>query len=70
MPKVRLHSGEEVTVVPRFYLRCKCGVQVLLGTFGPRDEPVALHPLPQCPLFIEADLLTYLQTIRKLYESN
>ena len=70
MPKVRLSSGEDVTVVPRFCLRCTCGVQVVLGTFGPKDEPIAMHPLPQCKLFTESDLLTYVRTLRKLYEPN
>jgi len=70
MPKVRLRNGEEVTVVPRFCLRCTCGTTVMLGTFGPKDEPVVLHPLPQCKLFKDTDLLTYVRTLRKLYESN
>ena len=54
MPKVRLRSGE------RQPLPCQVS--------GIRSEPCC--SLPQCKLFTESDLLTYVRTLRKLYEPN
>ena len=68
MRKVRLPSGKSVCVVPTLSVQCTCGVRVQVGVFGSHEEPIALHPLPQCELFRKSDLLTYVQTLRKFYE--
>lgn len=64
-------NASEVVVRPQVQVKCTCcGLWVILGVFGPDDEPTALHPLPQCKLFVETDLLTYIRTLRQHYEGN
>jgi hypothetical protein len=69
-PVKGIEPGGEVDVRPQAHVRCTCGLWVLIGEFGDKDEPIVLHPLPQCKLFVGTDLLTYIRTLRQHYEGN
>lgn len=60
----------EVEVRQKVRVVCTCGRWVVLGEFGAQNEPVALHPQPQCKFFKDSDLLTYIRTLRQRYEGN
>ena len=66
-----LEQDAKVEVRPKIQVRCICCQQwVVLGEYGPDSKPIALHPLPQCKLFVETDLLTFVQKLRQHYEGN
>lgn len=69
-PLKEIEPGGEVNVRPQVRVLCTCGLWVVLGEFGERDEPIALHPLPQCAFFANTDLLTYVRTLRQLCEGS
>jgi len=69
-PVKAIEPGGEVKVRQQLRVRCTCGLWVILGETGPKNEPIALHPMPQCKLFIETDLLEYVRTLRQHYEGN
>jgi hypothetical protein len=63
--------GDEVDIRPKIRVRCICCSEwVVLGEYGPDSKPIALHPIPQCKLFIESDLLEYVKKLRQHYEGN
>jgi len=69
-PVKGIELGGEVDVRPQAHVLCTCGLWVCIGEFGEKDEPIVLHPLPQCKLFVETDLLVYIRTLRQHYEGN
>lgn len=66
----RIEPGGEVSVRPKVQVTCLCGATVIIGEHGPKNYPVALHPLPECKLFQDSDLVEYIQTLRRHYEGN
>ena len=66
-----LEPDSEVDVRPTIRVRCICCSQwVVFGEYGPNNKPIALHPMPQCKLFLETDLLEHVRTLRQHYEGN
>ncbi len=66
-----LDPDTEVDVRPKIRVRCICCQQwVILGEYGSDAKPIAMHPLPQCKLFLETDLLEYVKRLRQHYEGN
>ena len=66
-----LEPDSEVEVRPTIRVRCICCSQwVVFGEYGPDNKQIALHPMPQCKLFLETDLLEYVRKLRQHYEGN
>jgi hypothetical protein len=66
-----LEPDSEVEVRPTIRVcRICCGQWVVFGEYGSDKKPIALHPMPQCKLFLETDLLEYVRKLRQHYEGN
>jgi hypothetical protein len=66
-----IELADGVVVRPKMRVLCICCQQwVILGEYDSDAKPIALHPMPQCKLFVETDLLTYIRTLRQYYEGN
>ena len=69
-PPRDIELGGEVEVKAQTRVLCTCGLWVILGETEPSHDPIALHPMPQCELFKQTDLLDYVRTLRQHYEGN
>lgn len=69
-PPRDIELGGEVKVNAQTKVLCTCGQWVILGETEPSHDPIALHPMPQCQLFKQTDLLDYVRTLRQHYEGN
>ncbi len=64
-----LEIDEQIEMRPKLRVLCVgCQQWVTIGECGPDNDPAVLHPLPECKLFLDTDLLTYIQTLRRHYE--
>jgi hypothetical protein len=53
-------------IIPDILVRCACGRMVWLGKKRNTGQPIGLHELPTCQLFLEnEDLVDYVHALRR-----